>query len=137
LRTAAGALAAEGKTRIDLMELESKPIAVAITLFSGGCAWFWKIAYDEDYAHFSPGVQLALDLTEDFGRDTEISLVDSCAIVGHPMIDHLWNERLAIVDWMMPLAGTGDSTLAAAIAAEKIRRLAINGLRAVRKIARA
>ena len=54
LRTAVAALAAEGKARIDLLELESKPVAAAITLFSGGRAWFWKIAYDEDYARFSP-----------------------------------------------------------------------------------
>ena len=82
-------------------------------------------------------MQLALDLTEDFGRDAEISLVDSCAVAGHPMIDHLWSERLAIADWMMPLGDTGGAELAAAIGAEKIRRLAINGLRAVRAIARA
>ncbi len=137
LRTAVAALAAEGKARIDLLELESKPVAAAITLFSGGRAWFWKTAYDEDYARFSPGVQLALDLTEELGRDTEISLVDSCAVAGHPMIDHLWSGRLAIADWMMPLAGAGGMELAAAVAAEKIRRLAINGLRAVREIARA
>jgi CelD/BcsL family acetyltransferase involved in cellulose biosynthesis len=136
LRTAVLALAAEGKARIDLLELELKPVAVAITLFSGGRAWFWKIAYDEDYARFSPAVQLALDLTEDFGSDTEISLVDSCAIAGHPMIDHLWSERLSIADWMMPLANTYATALATAIAAKKIRRVAIKGLRAVRKIVR-
>lgn len=135
LKTAVLALAEEGKARIDLLQLASKPIAAAITLFSGGRAWFWKTAYDEDYARFSPGVQLALDLTEELGRDTGISLVDSCAVAGHPMIDHLWDERLAIADWMMPLAGAGGTELAAAMAAEKIRRLAIKGLRAVRDFA--
>jgi CelD/BcsL family acetyltransferase involved in cellulose biosynthesis len=137
LRTAVLALAAEGKARIDLLELASKPVAAAITLFSGGRAWFWKTAYDEDYARFSPGVQLALDLTEELGRDTRISLVDSCAVAGHPMIDHLWSDRLAIADWMMPLGSVGGMELTAAIAAEKIRRFAIDGLRAVRAIARA
>jgi CelD/BcsL family acetyltransferase involved in cellulose biosynthesis len=135
LRTAVAALAAEGKARIDLLDLDSKPVAVAITLFSGGRAWFWKTAYDEDYARFSPGVQLAFDLTEELRRDAGISLVDSCAAAGHPMIDHLWNERLAIADWMMPL-GAGGTELAAAMAAETIRRLAIKGFRTVRRIAR-
>jgi len=135
LKEAVGALAAEGKARIDLLTLDEKPLAAAITLFSGGRAWFWKTAYDEDYARFSPGVQLALDLTEELGGDAKISLVDSCAVAGHPMIDHLWSERLAIADWMMPL-DAGGPALAAAMAAEKIRRLAIHGLRAVRRIAR-
>lgn len=137
LKEAVGSLAAEGKARIDLLTLDSKPLAAAITLFSGGRAWFWKTAYDEDYARFSPGVQLALDLTEELGGDAKISLVDSCAVAGHPMIDHLWSERLAIADWMMPLDAAGGTALAAAMAAEKARRLAIKGLRAVRKIARA
>ena len=91
LKEAVGALAAEGKARIDLLTLDEKPLAAAITLFSGGRAWFWKTAYDEDYARFSPGVQLALDLTEELGGDAKISLVDSCAVAGHPMIDHLWS----------------------------------------------
>src|SRR5205085_2844676 len=101
LKEAVTALTAEGKARIDLLELESNPVAAAITLFSGDRAWFWKTAYDEDYARFSPGVQLALDLTGELGRDAKISLVDSCAVADHPMIDHLWHERLAIADWMM------------------------------------
>ena len=137
LRSAVLGLAAEGKAQIDLLELDTKPVAAAITLFSGDRAWFWKIAYDEDYARFSPGVQLALDLTETLGRNPEISLVDSCAVAGHPMIDHLWEGRLAIADWMMPLGGIGGPALAAAIVAEKMRRFAIKGLRAVRNIARA
>jgi CelD/BcsL family acetyltransferase involved in cellulose biosynthesis len=136
LRSTVLALAAEGKAQIDLLDLDSKPVAVAITLFSGDHAWFWKIAYNEDYARFSPGVQLALDLTEELGRNPGISLVDSCAVAGHPMIDHLWEGRLAIADWMMPLGAVGGPAFAAAIAAEKIRRFAINGLRTVRNIAR-
>jgi CelD/BcsL family acetyltransferase involved in cellulose biosynthesis len=136
LKEAVGSLAAEGKARIDLLTLDEKPLAAAVTLFSGGRAWFWKTAYDEDYARFSPGVQLALDLTEELGADAKISLVDSCAVAGHPMIDHLWSERLAIADWMMPLDAAGGTALAAAMAAEKVRRLAIHALRAVRRIAR-
>ena len=136
LQEAVTALAAEHKARIDLLELGSTPVAAAITLFSGDRAWFWKIAYDEDYARFSPGVQLALDLTEELGRDSRISLVDSCAVAGHPMIDHLWRERLSIADWMMPLARCSDAARATAVAAEKARRLVIGGLRGVRRIVR-
>ena len=137
VREAVLALAAEGKARIDLLTLEAKPVAAAITLFSGDRAWFWKTAYDEDFARFSPGVQLALDLTEDLGRDARVSLVDSCAVASHPMIDRLWHGRLAIADWMMPLGKVGGPALATAIAAETIRRLATDGLRALREMARA
>jgi hypothetical protein len=136
LQEAVTALAAEGKAWIDLLELDSKPVAAAITLFSGDRAWFWKIAYDEDYARFSPGVQLALDLTEELGQKAGISFVDSCAVAGHPMIDHLWSERLSIADWMVPLGRVGGAALAVAITAEKTRRFIIGGLRTIRGITR-
>jgi len=29
--------------------------------------------------------------------------VDSCATPDHPMIDHLWRERLPIADWLVAL----------------------------------
>ena len=40
-------------------------IAVAITLSRGDTGWFWKIAYNEGVARFSPGVQLVYELTPD------------------------------------------------------------------------
>ena len=42
------ALAAEGQARIDRLSSTARPIAATITLRAGDCAWFWKIAYDED-----------------------------------------------------------------------------------------
>ena len=44
------------------LTIDDRPIAAAITLFSGDRAWFWKTAYDEEHARCSPGVQLALDV---------------------------------------------------------------------------
>src|SRR5262249_12409674 len=130
------ALAAEDKTRIDLLTLDDRPIAAAITLFSGDRAWFWKTAYDETYARCSPGVQLALDLTEELASDPKISLVDSCAVANHPMIDHLWAERLGIADWMIPLANCGSGTSRLASTTERLRRSAIAGLRRLRALGR-
>jgi hypothetical protein len=99
-------------------------------LFSGDRAWFWKTAYDEGHAHFSPGVLNALDLTAALGSDPRVSLVDSCAVAHHPMIDHLWSGRLAVADWLVPLAGSGPLMLG--LAAETLRRAAIGSLKALR-----
>ena len=65
---------------------------------SGTSAWFWKIAYDEEVARASPGVQLTLDVTERCSPQPDILHADSCATADHPMIDHLWRERLALAD---------------------------------------
>lgn len=123
-------LAAEGKARIDLLRLERETIAATITLIARDYAWFWKTAYDERYARFSPGVLLALDLSEALDAERGLSLVDSCASSDHPMIDHLWGGRIAMADWLVPLAGS--APFATAIATERLRRAAAAPLKALR-----
>jgi CelD/BcsL family acetyltransferase involved in cellulose biosynthesis len=130
LTEAVTGLAAEGKARIDLLMLDRKAVAATITLFSGGRAWFWKTAYDEAFARFSPGVQLALDLSETLGRDRSIALVDSCAVADHPMIDHLWGGKMDVADWLIPLGSRG--SFMAELAAERLRRALIAPLKSLR-----
>ena len=78
-----------------------RPLAATITLRSGTTAWFWKIAYEEEVARASPGVQLTLDVTEQLLAQPDVLRADSCATADHPMIDHLWRERLALADLMI------------------------------------
>src|SRR5690606_20919595 len=60
VEAAAAGLAAEGKAQVHRLCLNGRAIATALTLRSGGTAWFWKVAYSEGLAGASPGVQLAL-----------------------------------------------------------------------------
>jgi CelD/BcsL family acetyltransferase involved in cellulose biosynthesis len=96
-------LAAEGHARIDRLFLNGTAIAATITLASGDTAWCWKIAYNEGLARSSPGVQLVCDLTESLLAQPAPARVDSCAAPGHPMIDHVWRERLALSDRLIAL----------------------------------
>jgi CelD/BcsL family acetyltransferase involved in cellulose biosynthesis len=130
LARAVTSLASEGKARIDRLKLNGGTIASTITLFSGDRAWFWKTAYDEAFARYSPGVQLARDLTDSLRADTAIKLVDSCAVADHSMIDHLWSGRIAMVDLLVPLAGR--PAMAIAVAGEQLRRALKRPLKALR-----
>ena len=116
---------------MDRIILDGKTIAATITLYSGDYAWFWKIAYDEEYARFSPGVQISLDLTDVFEADRNLAMVDSCAVADHPMIDHMWAGRIAMADWLVPLDGTASFTAAAF--AERARRIAVAPVKALRR----
>jgi CelD/BcsL family acetyltransferase involved in cellulose biosynthesis len=98
LRTAMDGLAADGKVAVNRILVDGRPIAAAIRLRSGRAAWFWKIAYDESFARFSPGVLITVALTEELLDDGTIALADSCATADHPMIDHIWRERLPLCD---------------------------------------
>ena len=57
-----------------------------------------KIAHDEAYGKFSPGVLLVLDATQSLFVEGGVRLVDSCAIPGHPMIERIWRDRIAMAD---------------------------------------
>jgi CelD/BcsL family acetyltransferase involved in cellulose biosynthesis len=131
IETAVNALAAEGKARVHRLYLNSGVIAASITLQSGDTAWCWKIAYSEGVAHASPGVQLMLDLTDELLADRNVRRVDSCATPDHPMIDHIWRERLTLSDRLIavrPLA----VGFAFACGVEHLRRSALGAARALR-----
>ena len=100
-----GALAARGAVQVARLTSRSRPIACVLTLKSANAAWSWKVAYDESFAPFSPGVQAFLDLTEALLANDALAYVDSCAAADHPMIDHLWRERLSLGDLLIGLRG--------------------------------
>jgi CelD/BcsL family acetyltransferase involved in cellulose biosynthesis len=129
-------LAHEGKARIARLSAGGRPIAAIVTLQSGATAWCWKIAYDERFARFSPGVQLLLEVTQALLDDPGVARADSCATAGHPMIDHIWRERLGLADQLVRLGPQPHLAFAVACRLERLRRSAIAGLKRVRQHAR-
>jgi CelD/BcsL family acetyltransferase involved in cellulose biosynthesis len=129
-------LAHEGKSRIDRLCAGDRPIAAMVTLQSGTTAWCWKIAYDESFARFSPGVQLLLEVTQGLLDDPTVAGADSCATADHPMMDHIWRERLGLADRLMRLGPRGQLAFAVACTLERLRRAAIAGVKWVRDLAR-
>lgn len=136
MRQAVSDLAREGKARADLLSLDGRPLAAIVTLRSADTAWSWKIAYDEEFARYSPGVQAMLDLSQAMLDDATLKRVDSCATPDHPMIDHLWRERLALSDWMILLDPRARMQFAKACALEQARNLALTAGRKLRSALR-
>ena len=131
------ALAAQGRAQIMRLCVDQHAIAAVVILRSGPTAWCWKIAYDESRARFSPGVQVILDATEMLLADAGIACVDSCASPDHPMIDHIWRERLTLADRLIGLGPGGTLRFRAASALEATRRSAIGAAKAIRDWRRA
>jgi CelD/BcsL family acetyltransferase involved in cellulose biosynthesis len=136
VETAVTALAAEGKAQVARLCLDEEAIAGLVTLRSGGNAWCWKIAYDEQYARASPGVQILLDATESLLGDPCIARADSCATPDHPMIDHIWRERLSLVDRLFSPGPGSALTFRFACELERARRAALQIAKATRDFAR-
>ncbi len=80
------------------LDLDNKPIAIGVVITARDKAFYWKTAFDEALAPFSPGVLLTLELSRQLERQDGLSLVDGCAIEGHPMIDRLWSQRITLID---------------------------------------
>jgi hypothetical protein len=75
--------------------LNDRPVALKCNFRAGDGAFALKIAFDEEYDKYSPGVQLELDNVA-AAHQLGLTWMDSCAIANHPMINRLWTERRMI-----------------------------------------
>src|SRR5258705_11681994 len=103
VRRAASALAETGQCEIVSLRAGATPVAATIVLRHQDRAFYFKLGVDENFAKFSPGVQLTLDLTRHLCADPDIAMVDSTASPDHPMINPIWRGRLSIGDVLIPL----------------------------------
>ncbi len=93
---------ARGALDFHRMTVGDATIAMLANLECGDEAFQLKIAYDEAWAAFSPGVLIEMAYLEHALDVRGLARVDSCARAGHPMIDRLWPERRAIVSLAIP-----------------------------------
>ena len=87
-----------GALRFWQLTFNGQAIASLFGMVEGEQGWIVKIAHDEAFAKYSPGVLLILSVTEALFAEGKVKLVDSCAIPGHPMIDRIWRDRLHFAD---------------------------------------
>lgn len=116
-RRAVTDLAASGGLVVDRIRLDGRDVALLLRLGERGRVWPWKIAYAEDLATFSPGVQVMLQATTRMLQDPAFELADSLAVANHPMIDHLWRDRIRIGTVLVRF---GASALRATVAARDL-----------------
>ncbi len=120
-RSMLAGLAQQGRLAIHMLLLDGEALAIGLMLRSGDRAFYWKTAYDEADAEYSPGVQLTLELSRAQQRDATIATTDSCAIEGHPMIDRLWTARLALIDCVVATRSGRAPAMTLWLAGERIK----------------
>jgi hypothetical protein len=84
------------------LRLDGRAIAMKCNLRAGAGAVAFKIAYDESYARFSPGVLLETEHVRRLHEPGAPAWMDSGAAADHPMIGHLWRDRIAIETLVVP-----------------------------------
>lgn len=130
-REALHRLAAEDSLRFWKIAFDGRPIAMMSGLVKGDQGWLGKIAYDEAFAKYSPGVMLVLEATERLIDKERLALVDSCAIPNHPMIDNIWRDRLALCDVMIRGPQLSSASFGLLLKAETARRRLRNSAKAL------
>jgi CelD/BcsL family acetyltransferase involved in cellulose biosynthesis len=115
VRSATAAMAARRQCEVVTLHAGQTPVAAGVVLRHQDRAFWFKLGVDERFAKYSPGVQLAVELTKHLCADPEIALADSTALPGHPMIEPIWRGRLPIGDIVIPLQ-QNDPVVALAIA---------------------
>ncbi len=88
----------KGRLMMIGIELDGRPVALKCNLIAAPGSFAFKIAYDEEYARFSPGVLLEMENIRLLHGLSEVEWMDSCAEPNHFMMNRVWTERRTISD---------------------------------------
>ncbi len=95
---------AAGKLEMLRIDLDGRPIAMLVNFLTPPGSFSFKIAFDEGFARFSPGVLIEIENYQILARP-DIAWMDSCAVEDHPMINAMWGQRRAVVRVTVPFSG--------------------------------
>ncbi|MEP3045565.1 MAG: GNAT family N-acetyltransferase [Roseibium sp.] len=86
----------KNSVRIDQLWTGETLIASLVSFLESGQIFSWKIAFDEDFARYSPGSQIALMAMRENLQHPGFVRADSLAVPGHSMIEPLWRGRIEL-----------------------------------------
>jgi CelD/BcsL family acetyltransferase involved in cellulose biosynthesis len=122
-RAVTAEFAAAGRLQLLALEVGDRTVAMKCNLLGPVSVFCFKIAYDEAFARFSPGVQLELGNIAAFHARPELAHMDSCADPDNQMINRLWPDRRPLSTVLAPARGPGGlASRAQAEAAARVRR---------------
>jgi CelD/BcsL family acetyltransferase involved in cellulose biosynthesis len=96
--------AAAGRLQLLVLSAAGADVAWKVNFVAGDTVYCFKIAYEERFARYSPGVQLELDFVEIF-HGTSSHWSDSCAAPDNEMINRLWPDRRSLATLLVPTGG--------------------------------
>jgi hypothetical protein len=73
--------------------LNGRPIGLRCSFLAGDGAFAFKTAYDEAYAHYSPGVLLEVETMRRLPALANVQWMDSCTANDNPLLNALWKDR--------------------------------------------
>lgn len=118
---------ANGRAELVRLRVGDRVIAMLVNFVAGAGSFSFKIAYDEEFARYSPGILIEKANLQRLSEPA-FGWMDSCAVEDHPMINSLWKGRREIVRVAFSRKGVRASLMFAAV------RLAERGWSAVKTL---
>jgi CelD/BcsL family acetyltransferase involved in cellulose biosynthesis len=88
--------ARQGRLVMMSLRLDGRPIAMQCDLVSGNAEFVFKIAYDEKFASYSPGMLLAIEQVKRFHAQSSLEWIDRCTDPDNLMANRLTLDRRTI-----------------------------------------
>ena len=114
-RSAVTAAFTRGQLMMLRLRLDDRVIAYKVNFLSEPGAFAFKIAYDEAYGSFSPGVLLEIENIRRFQSKPNLAWMDSCADANHFMANHLWSDRRVVQTMLVAAQGGFAGFMSAAL----------------------
>ncbi len=95
------------------LDFNGHPIAHKCNFLTQPGSFAFKIAFDETFGKYSPGVLLELENIRRLHARPELDWMDSCASPDRFMINQLWPERRTIQSMLVGIGNRGELILAA------------------------
>lgn len=92
---------AAGRLQILTLGTETQHVSYKCNLLAGDAVFCFKIAFDETFGRFRPGLQLELKMLERFRDDMSQEWMDSCADENSKLFEHFWPERRRITSYVI------------------------------------
>ena len=109
-----------GRLEMRCLEVPSGPVAMQTALRAGDGIFHFKVAFDETFGDYSPGVQLLVDFADGFPEET-IGFRDSCTAASNVTESQVWPGRRTLSTALVPFASPAGRTVVGALAAVRGR----------------
>lgn len=111
--------AAFAKNRLVLhgLDFEGRPIARHCHLLAGEGAFFYRTAFDEEFAYYSPGVLAGLHGMREFQAMPDVKWADSISDPANPVVNRLWKDRRTMQNLVVGIGAWGEFWASASLPA--------------------
>jgi hypothetical protein len=100
--------ARRGRLQMVGIDFEGKPIARCCNLLAGKASYGYRVAYDEAFAYYSPGLMAEVEAIRDFHRLREVEWMDSMTNPDNALINRLWKHRRGLQSLLVGVGAWGE-----------------------------